>query len=141
MRLYSPEEIERIFTTLPADLRETLFGFETAERVGSIAQKNDVPDTSLLSTIIGYVLVGLLHPNNLETTLENELKITRTTAQTVALEIKRFILSPVRENISKMYEFEFTPVAKPVEAPKETRRVAAPTEIPGQDTYREPVGE
>lgn len=134
---YTPEEMQNIIDTLSSDLKEALFGAETTERIVSIAEKNGV-NATVLAKIVGLVLVGLLHPNDLAQTLREELKTSENQSKRVDLEVRRFILSPVRESISGMYEFEFTPVAKPVEAPKEARRVT-PTETPGQDVYREPV--
>lgn len=136
---YSPEEIYKISQGLPQSLRVLPTSNEFLETVLRISARYDIDYPAVLSTIVAYVLLGLLNPEDLPGTLKTELKVNNETAKKITHEVRRFILAPVKEELSQLYRYEFSPIAKPIEAPAPKPRVSPPTEAPREDTYRESV--
>lgn len=136
---YSEEELNKIYQGLPKPLQDALDNEETTEQLKRISERYDINKAPLFSTLVGRVLMGVLHPDDLPKIFGAELGLRQEVIKNINHEVRRFILAPVKNELSELYRFEFTPVPKPIEAPREKPKVAPPAEAPGQDVYREPV--
>jgi len=113
---YPKEQLWDLYESLPKEIQEAVFSPENAETIYNICIRNDITDENKISEIaknIGYVLLGLLKPDELQSVLEKEIKLKQATAKQVSLEITRFIFFPIKESLEKLYEIEITPVLKP----------------------------
>lgn len=130
---YSKEELWKLYEKLPDNLKDAIFSAETANSINNICQRNSLEEGKVteIARYTGYVLMGLLSPDEFEKTLKEEVKLKNDSAKKVNQEINRFIFFPLRTTLEQLYKIEIMPVAKPTE---ETAK-----EKPRRDTYREPV--
>ncbi len=98
----------RIYKNLPSELRDALFSSETDSALGKISQKYSLEkqQISVLSLAIGYVLMGLLKPDEFISALEENLKTERSLATDIARDVTREIFFPVRDSLIKLYGLE-----------------------------------
>ena len=136
---YPKEQLWKLYEALPNDLKDAIFSEKTAEAIHNVCQINGLEkETTLVAKYTGYVLLGLLTPDDFQKTLLEELKLKECLAKKVALEISRFVFFPVKGSLEALYKIE---IEKPIAAAKE----AAPEEKPatpqrrGKDIYREPT--
>ncbi len=140
---YTKSQIEKVQEKLPEELLETLFSVETAETLWDIAKRHDLMDErgSKMSDYVGYVLMGILLPQEFSTLLEKELKLSKKTAEQVAREINRFIFYPIKPALEQLHRMEIEVTAKivtpkPSEQPEEQE---PEQKLKGEDRYREEI--
>jgi hypothetical protein len=151
-REYKPEEIKKLLAKLPEEIKDVLYAEETSDVVYGSCERNGVSEEKAMevSKYVGYVLVGLLPPNEFQETLEKELGIETEKAKMVSREITRYIFFPVKASLEELYKIEVTPAGatpttKPAPSKPEVRpvekREERPTEKekPVTDVYREPI--
>jgi hypothetical protein len=139
-REYSPEELLKLYSTLPQELKEAIFSGENGEKAREICKRNGLGEEKIEQAIkyIVYVLFGLLPPAELGNALEKELGINRETATSIAREVDRFIFHSVRFELEKLYAPKVPP-PKPkltTTPPKEEEEKPKPQP---RDIYREPI--
>lgn len=131
---YPPEQLWPLYEKLPKDLQEAIFSEKTADAIYDICGRNNVKEQmSEIARYTGYVLLGLLPPDELEKTLKEEVGLEEKTAKQTNLEITRFILFPVKESLEALYKIEIERIPRPKE------EIPTTTEEPGRDVYREPI--
>jgi hypothetical protein len=128
-----------IYNTLPDTLKDAIFSEDTAEAIFNICKLYEIDKNSEVAKIIGKILMGLLPPEFLKDTLQEEIGISEDIAQKTALELEHFILNPVKKDLDVLYQEvdgnkektgdNITEQVPPVEEPKK------------EDTYREPLSE
>ena len=137
------EQLWKLYEKLPEELQEAIFSAETAETIGNICERNKVTEDKIpeVAKFIGRVLMGLLPPNELEKTLTKEVKLKTEVAINVAREINRFIFFPLKEVLSRLYEIEIAPPARPPGIVRKTKSETLPGEEKqeGADVYRESI--
>jgi hypothetical protein len=151
-REYPPEEIRKLLAKLPEDVKEVLFAEETSDAIYGSCKRNGVLEEKAMevSKYVGYVLVGLLPPNEFQETLEKELGIETEKAKMITREITRYVFFPVKASLEELYKIEITPAGArtvPPPSPAPPKPVEKPTEIPEKkppekpvtDIYREPI--
>lgn len=132
---YTPEKLWGLYQKLPAELRSLIFSAETAEKIGLICEKNSIKDSQAISTIanhVGYVLHGVLPPDEIQSVLEKEANLKNDVAGKITEDIIQIILSPVKPSLEKIYKTKIVS-KKSAEKPEEK------TEQLKKDTYREIV--
>lgn len=148
---YTKEEFWKLYEKLPEELQEAIFSSETTERIYEICKRYEVEKVSEVAKYAGYVLLGVLTPEEFKEILEKELKLDPETTKKVDREIFRFIFFPVKSLLEKIYKIEIAPPAgmpparpavRPPAAPPE--KVAPPEERPKApprrpDIYREAI--
>lgn len=133
---YTKKQLWELYNKLPPILKEVVFSEKSAESIYSVCEKNDINEVSSLTRYVQDVLLGILRPDEFQTTIESELKLEKDAAKKVAQEINRFIFYPVKSSLEELYSMEITTPAQmkipgPVEEkPKPSKR---------KDTYREVV--
>jgi hypothetical protein len=139
MPTYPKEQLQQLYKNLPKDLKEALFSQQNANNIQEICTKNGVKDKDKIYDIIGnvgYVLLGLLPPNEFRQVLEYELKIPPNSADLIAKGITRFVFLPLKKTLEALYKTEI----KVEPTPGEAAPPPSPKEEPkGEDVYREPI--
>jgi len=140
---YPQEQLQELYNNLPEELQMAMFSEQNAQNIREICEKNGVADEDIIFDIaknVGYVLLGLLPPEEFPVILEEELKIQKLPAGNIAKGISRFIFYPVRRLLETLYDTKLT-FEKPQAADDETPPVSLREreELKGKDTYREPI--
>jgi hypothetical protein len=141
---YPREQLWELYESLPDDLKKALFSEKTAQTIDDICKRNNLEEkTPLIAQQIGYVLLGLLPPDDFQKTLIEELQLDNNTAKKVSLEVSRFVFFPVKSSLEMLYK---TTIEKPLISEKETvfKEKPADTEVKAvrkkvKDVYREPI--
>ncbi len=137
MEELSRDELWAIYNTLPDTLKDAIFSEDTAEAIFNICKLYEITKNSEVAKIIGKILMGLLPPEFLKDTLQEELGISEDIAKKTAMELEHFILNPVKKDLDVLYQ--------EVDGNKETMESAAAEQAPSaeepkkEDTYREPI--
>lgn len=102
---YTPEEIEKNLKNLPEDLKEAVFSMETADAIWQACIKQEVTDERMtkIAEYAGYVLMGLLPPQEFQTKLQEEIRLPKKGAEELGREINRLVFSPVRPALEQLY--------------------------------------
>ena len=142
---YSKEQLRQLYVNLPKDLQEAVFSQQNATNVQEICSENGVTDKKKASAIAknaGYVLLGLLPPNDFQKTLEKELELEEKIAKQITIEIIKFIFFPVRASLESLYKTEIKSTTEPpgtITSPLETALPLKKKTPKKRDTYREPI--
>ena len=137
---YTQKQLEKAQEKLPEELLEALFSVETSDSLWETTKRHNLMDErgSKISTYVGYVLMGLVLPQEFSLLLEKELKLSKKKASEVAREINRLIFYPVKPALEQLQRMEIEVTAKIVTPKiKEEERSEPPKESTSQDTYRE----
>jgi pyridoxal/pyridoxine/pyridoxamine kinase len=97
------EQRWEILNSLPESLKSTIFSGDTAEAISSICSLHDVEETSLIASIVGHVLMGLLPPQKVAETIKKRVSASDSIANTLATEIQHYIFDPVMDDILSLY--------------------------------------
>jgi hypothetical protein len=150
---YKIEELWKLYKKLPKELQEVIFAEETANHIDEICKRYEIPEEKVpeIAKEVGNVLLGLLPPNELQETLEYEMKLEKEKAKKISQEIYRFILYPVKTSLEELYKIEIAPPAQPTKItppPPESQKVREETKIKEEveieeekDIYREKTEE
>jgi len=126
----SKEELRKIYEGLSRDLKDAISSEDTADAIWNICKLHDVEKTSDVAKIVGQILMGLLPPDILIQTLQNEMGLSEDIAKKVGMEIEHFIFNSVKNELDALYE-------KGENKEEPTEKEAEESEKP--DTYREPI--
>ena len=136
---YSKEQLQELYKNLPKELQEAVFSKKNGDKIYESCARNGIKEDGKINGVAkytGHVLLGLLSPDNLQKKLEEEVKIKKDKAEQIALEINRFVFSPVKDSLETLYKIE-------IKADLKTREDAIPSlseEKPKrEDTYRESI--
>jgi len=143
VKKYTSEQFWKLYEKLPQELKDALFAEETGDSIAETCKKNEIgEEMEDIIDLVGQVLVGVLPPEEFQTTLEKELGLKKEVAKKVAQEIYRFVFYPVKASLEELYKIEITPPARPagVTPLSEIKPLVEekPEEV-GKDIYREPI--
>ncbi|MDO8655266.1 MAG: hypothetical protein Q7R48_02490 [bacterium] len=146
---YTQEQLEKIYTKLPEELQEALFSVETSNTLWEIAERYDVLNEKYteITKYVGYVLMGLMMPAELEEVLKKDLKMPVKTAKEVAREINRFVFYPVKPSLEGLHKMEIEVSARVVTPQPSVIETETPLPAEqelekkqgGPDSYRESI--
>lgn len=159
---YTKDQLWKIFETLPSELKQAVFGEESADAIRETCERNAVDKEQMgkVAGIVGDSLMGLLHPEDLAQTFVEEAGLTQEQAASVARDINRLVMFPVKSFLYDFYkEITFVPSGKviannPLMYNQQAQRPATPpvnarpaknggqrhpSTIPMPDTYRENI--
>lgn len=163
---YTKDQLWKIFEKLPSELKQAVFGEETADAIRETCERNTINKEQMgkVAGIVGDSLMGLLHPEDLAQTFIEEAGLTPEQATNVARDINRLVMFPVKTFLYDFYkEITFVPSGKVIannplmynqqpqaqtQKPttssaniqlKRTSGPKSPSTIPMPDTYRENV--
>jgi len=105
---YTPEQIEKIMETLPAELKEAFFSTEMADIVYDTCKEYGIKDKEVgeISDYVGQVLMGVLPPSEFQKIIEEEVGIPKVLAEVFAKEFNRFIFYPVKPALEQLYSMD-----------------------------------
>ncbi len=105
---YSKDQLWKLYESLPDDLKEAVFSEETANTIHEACTKNNLEEEKIseVAKYTGYVLLGLIPPNEFEKTLKDKVGLKDEALKQTAREIYRFVFFPLKETIEKLYEIE-----------------------------------
>ncbi|MBI2121184.1 MAG: hypothetical protein HYU05_00585 [Candidatus Wildermuthbacteria bacterium] len=96
---YQKEQLVKLFYGLPPELKDAMGSLETIDFIDRSCEKNGVHDAKLqnkVADIVGNILLGILFPNDLEQEIKRQTGIDENAAKTLAREIDRFVLYPLK---------------------------------------------
>lgn len=146
---YTREELWKLYSKLPGELKEAVFSSETAEHTWNVCERNKIPEEkiSLVAAQVGNVLMGLLLPTEFQNALVKQVGIKKDIAQQVDREINRFVFYPVKPALEQLH----TKIGEQKEAVAQQKKTGAPAaqpspspqpgEQPGMSAKEEPKGD
>ena len=101
----SQEQIDERYENLPKTIKETFWAASTAQRIWRLGQFYHLSDEkiSLLSQIVGQVLIGFILPEDVASEIQETIGIDTRIAQAINNEVRQRIFSPLHEELSKIY--------------------------------------
>jgi len=138
---YPKEQLWKLYEALPNDLKDAIFSEKTADVINDVCQRSGLEkETTLVAKYTGYVLLGLLTPDEFQKALQEELQLKNGVAKKVALEISRFVFFPVKGSLEALYKIEIEkPIVSEKEAVPEEETVTTRAARRGKDVYKEPI--
>ena len=105
MAEFPQEEIKKRYDSLPQSLRELMFSEEKSDVLWEIGEAYHINDAklSIISRLIGYVILGLVRPEDLQKKIESEAHIDGRIAQSLSEDIEKKILSQSLSDIQALY--------------------------------------
>lgn len=103
------------FDTLPDKLKDVGFSANSVYVIDQACVQNHLSEDkqAKISQLVGYVLFGFIHPEDLSREIQEALSINSEITNTISVEINRKIFAPVRNDLDKVY----APVPSTVTAP------------------------
>jgi len=146
LKEYTPEQFWKLYEKLPQDLQDAIFSEETANNIYTICDRYQIDEIPKVAKIVGFILLGVLPPDELYETLVKELYIEPEVAKKATREIIRFILYPVRKSLEGLYgigaKFSLEETEERIVVPK--KKTISSKTVPKttkRDIYREPIEE
>ncbi len=101
----SKQQLFQRWDVLPDNLREALFSETNADIFWRICQAEHISEEkiSIGATIVGDVILGFLHVEDLAKELQLDLNINKEIASVIAREVDRKIFSLIRSDLEKIY--------------------------------------
>jgi len=153
MNTLSYRQLTNRWDELSSPLREALYSEASSDFLWKTCEAEHIPDNKIhdIARIIGYVLMGFLHPEDMTTEIRDSVGIDLRIATSIAGAVNQRIFVPLRPEIDRAYSLatsatnaaptiieEIRPVAKAqasVSAPlpaklPETKSAAVPTPTP-----------
>ncbi len=106
MKRLSQEQVYERYAQLPEAVKDAVFAEATADKMLEIATKYGLLVTAVgaLAELTGYVMVGLLHPNDFVKELASELSVPEEKARAIAEDVNQHIFKPIREHLMALHK-------------------------------------
>jgi hypothetical protein len=114
------EQARARFVLIPPVLQDAIFSIQNAEIIASTIEKFNLSEEKAenIPTLVGWVLLGFLHPEDLTDEIAVTAGISKETAKDISDTLTTKIFNPIRTTIDGSY--------KPVPEDNESARIAAP---------------
>lgn len=91
--------------TLPEEIKSTIFSDDGLDITRSIGEKHGLSEQKIydLDYLIGYVLLGFIHQEDLVKEVESFLKIPKEKADNISKDVQEKIFSPLSNSLSNIY--------------------------------------
>lgn len=105
---YTDEEFDKVFATLPEDVKEAMSSVNTVNIMMEMKTKYDLHIDQLgeLSAEVGMLMLGAIHPQEFIGKVEAGLRIPRETAKLIAAEVNEKIFRPVRDSLIQIHKMK-----------------------------------
>lgn len=91
------------YSKTPQDIKNALFADYTSAAIRNAAQRHDATEKLTdISSIVGYVLVGIIPIKNFIVTLQKEVALDEQTAKSIAYELREQVFAPVAQTLASM---------------------------------------
>ena len=137
---YSKKQLWELYKQLPQELKDAIFSVENAEKISNICSSAGIEGNviSQIAKYTGYVLMGILPPNELQPVLEKEEGLKKNIAKEIAWQINRFIFLPVKNSLEALYGAKITPALEEASSQKSQGAPVKNKKIK-EDKYREKI--
>lgn len=117
MPRFPKEKIDEQYKKLPDALKDAIFSVDVASKIFDIGKKFalTIEETGFLGEEAGYVMLGLVHPNDFAKSTQARINIDEEEIQQIAKEVNTQVFYPIRELFKQAHRVEI-----PEEKPKET---------------------
>ncbi len=135
MAKYSQKNLQQLYENLPEDLKEALFSKESAVSIRKACKNTGIDkneDVNKVSERVGYVLLGIIGPEEMEKNLIEEMGLKKITARRIRIEITKSVFAPVKKTLEGLLDTK-------IETPKEIKPKKKEKEKKRKDEYRESV--
>lgn len=140
---YSPEQLWSLYQVLPKELQEAIFSKNTADNIYDICERNNLEKEKIreIAKYIGYTLLGILPPEELEKTLKEKLALSEEKAKKINYEINQLIFFPLKDTLALIYSHQIKnlKVENKKETPEGLKVEKEEIKKPLKDIYREPI--
>jgi len=132
---YSKEQIDALFSELPADVKEAITSVDTMDIINELKEKYKlhIDQIGQLSAQITLVMAGAASPDRFISDIESSMRISKETAQAITGEVNEKIFRTIRNTLKDIQLKE-----RPEELKKESKN-AVPQKPIVTDPYREPI--
>ena len=115
----SQQQVSERWDALPDNLKEALCSEFNANTVWQIGAFNHLSEEkiSIIAIIVGDVIYGFLHPDDLDREIQQSLNLNPQIADSISREINRKIFAPIKTDLEKVYQ---PPIVAGAEAPATT---------------------
>lgn len=102
----SEEQIFERYSSLPIDLISALNSGDVSEDIQQIGNTRNLSPEKIedIGFIVGSIILGFIHPNDLSREIQSELGLTAPIAESIAQEIDQKIFVPIRQDLEKNYQ-------------------------------------
>jgi hypothetical protein len=99
------QQARQRFTIVPEPLRDAVFSLQTAEIMNGIAQQYhlDAAKMDVVSDIVGWVLLGFMHPEDVSREIQTQLNLPTQAAADISKSIDSKIFASLRDDLNKAY--------------------------------------
>ncbi len=134
MTNYTKEQLQKIYTKLPEDIKDALFDAGIAQQISNIGKSYSLSTEKigLLADEIGLVMLGLTKTSDFASTLAAKLKIDAPTAGKIASETNNEVFAKIRSSLIAAQAERAPETSRPAEAatPTPTPQVPQPAPAP-----------
>ncbi len=132
---YSKEQIDTMFSELPADVKEAITSVDTIEVINELKEKYKlhIDQIGQLSAQITLVMAGAVSPQRFVSDIESSMRIPKETAQAITSEVNKKVFRTIRTTLKNIQLKE-----NPSELKKEEKNTV-PQKPKITDPYREPI--
>ncbi len=115
---------------LPPSLKDALFSEAASDFLWKTCSDEHIPEEKIhvIARLVGYVLEGFLHPEDMANEIRDELGIDLRIAAAIASAINQRIFTPIRADIDKVYQ----PIEAPEEKPKIVQEIRPAPVVPAR---------
>jgi hypothetical protein len=105
MITYSKTKIDQRWDNMPKNLREVLYSPAYGETVFQIAKDYHLDErkSEIVVRLVGFVLYGFIHPEELDEKMVEEIDIDKNTAEEISDKLNKKIFDQFRKEISEIY--------------------------------------
>lgn len=139
---YPRDQVTKLYESLPQDLKDALYSQESADNIGKICEENNITDSDDIFEITkytGYVLLGLVPPDDLAGLLEKDLGIEPAIAKEISERLRQYIFFPLRKTLEPLYNTKITFTEKKEEVTQKADEEPIKQELGSDDQYREQI--
>jgi hypothetical protein len=140
---YSKEQLDKMFSELPNDVREAMTSVDTMEVLNDIKEKYKlhIDQVGQLSAEVALLMIGVISSQRFIPNIESLMMIPKETATAIAAEVNEKIFQRVRNTLKSMKHDETNDTweENPEEPKKEDSEPDEPKKAPIIDPYREPI--
>ncbi len=136
MKKYSQKKLQQLYEDLPEDLKEALFFKENAVKIQRACKNAGLDKNESINKVseqVGYVLLGIIKPGEMEKILTEEMDLKKITARKIRIEITKSVFAPVKKTLENLLDIKIE-IPEEIKTKKEEEKKKR-----RKDKYRESV--
>ncbi len=129
----TPEEIQKKFDSLPADIKAAVYGVDMLNIIQKLGEKYKlhIDQVGTLEAETADVMIGFSKPEEFVGNLSEALIVDRAQAENIAKEINEQVFIKIRESLKNLHTQQVPSIVpKVVPAPTTTKTIPAPASTP-----------